>query len=234
MTTPPLRTLPLRLVLAVLLVLCAALAGMAILTSTAASDTLPAHHEPVVLTATKIRTMAPPVAKPVPAPTVVRLQAGDTLWGLAQRYRTTVAALQQANGLGTATLIYAGAPLRIPAAATVTPTPARPPVPAKLTSATSAPPTGTVQQIAASVFGAQYGCAANIITRESGWNVYATNRSSGAYGLAQALPAGKMASAGADWRTDPATQLRWMRAYVDARYGGACGAWAFWQAHAWY
>ena len=80
----------------------------------------------------------------------------------------------------------------------------------------------------------KYQCAANIITRESGWNVAATNRHNGAYGLAQALPGIKMATAGLDWLTNPTTQLRWMRAYVDSRYGNACGAWAFWQSHHWY
>jgi LysM repeat protein len=248
-----LPTRPLRLVLAALLVLCGALAGTVTMTSTAASDTLPvAHHAPTVRTVTKIHQAFRPVVKPVPAPapaptpTVVRLRSGDTLWGLAQRYGTTVAALQAANGLGTSTLIYAGAQLHIPAAGTAVPQPAPARVTtrhatltghtttAKLVSASTPPPTGTVQQIAASIFGSQYGCAANIITRESGWNVAATNRSSGAYGLAQALPGGKMASAGPDWRSNPATQLRWMLAYVDSRYGGACGAWAFWQAHAWY
>jgi hypothetical protein len=46
---------------------------------------------------------------------------------------------------------------------------------------------------------------------------------SGAYGLPQALPASKMASAGPDWQTNPRTQLRWMVSYV-AEYGGPCGA----------
>jgi hypothetical protein len=43
-----------------------------------------------------------------------------------------------------------------------------------------------------------------------------------------------MATAGPDWATNPTTQLTWMRSYVNARYGGACAAWAFWQAHHWY
>lgn len=90
--------------------------------------------------------------------------------------------------------------------------------------------TGSAQQIAAAIFGSQYSCAAAIITRESGWSVTATNPSSGAYGLPQALPASKMAAAGPDWRTDPATQLRWMLSYVNSTYGGACNAWAHWQS----
>lgn len=74
-------------------------------------------------------------------------------------------------------------------------------------------------------------CLSAIFTRESGWNVYATNPGSGAYGIPQALPGSKMASAGADWRTNPWTQIRWAIGYVDERYGGACNAWAYWQAH---
>jgi hypothetical protein len=94
--------------------------------------------------------------------------------------------------------------------------------------------TGSPQAAARAVFGAQYGCAAQLITRESGWNVHARNPSSGAYGLPQALPGSKMATAGADWRTNPVTQLRWMRSYVAARYGGACAALAHSHATGWY
>lgn len=77
----------------------------------------------------------------------------------------------------------------------------------------------------------QYACLANIVVRESGWNIFATNAGSGAYGLPQSLPGSKMASAGSDWRTNPVTQVKWMISYVDGRYGSACGAWAYWQAH---
>ena len=60
------------------------------------------------------------------------------------------------------------------------------------------------------------------------------NPSSGAYGLVQALPGSKMSSAGADWQTNPATQIKWGLNYMDSRYGSPCGAWAFWQANNWY
>lgn len=73
-----------------------------------------------------------------------------------------------------------------------------------------------------------------IVTHESGWRVNATNPGSGAYGLPQSLPGSKMASAGADWRTNPITQLKWMKDYVSSRYGGGPGAAAFWRAHHWY
>ncbi|MCD0486498.1 lytic transglycosylase domain-containing protein [Streptacidiphilus sp. ASG 303] len=73
-----------------------------------------------------------------------------------------------------------------------------------------------------------------IVSHESGWNPGATNASSGAYGLGQALPGSKMASAGADWRTNPATQIRWALDYMNSRYGSPNAAWAFWQTHHWY
>ena len=80
----------------------------------------------------------------------------------------------------------------------------------------------------------QFACFDKIITQESGWNVSATNRSSGAYGIPQALPGSKMATAGADWQTNPATQIKWAFGYVQSRYGTPCGAWAFKSAHGWY
>lgn len=77
--------------------------------------------------------------------------------------------------------------------------------------------------------GADLGCDQDLVYHESGDRVDATNPSSGAYGLPQSLPAEKMASAGPDWRTNPVTQLRWQKGYVDAVYGGVCPAWAKWQ-----
>lgn len=73
-----------------------------------------------------------------------------------------------------------------------------------------------------------------LIYRESGCRVSSTNPHSGAYGIPQALPGNKMASAGADWKTNPVTQIRWMIGYVNGRYGGWSQAWAFWQANHWY
>jgi flagellar biosynthesis GTPase FlhF len=80
----------------------------------------------------------------------------------------------------------------------------------------------------------QFQCFSNIVNHESSWNYRATNASSGAYGLVQALPGSKMASAGADWQTNPATQIKWGLNYMDSRYGSPCGAWSFWQANNWY
>ncbi|MFJ8361972.1 transglycosylase SLT domain-containing protein [Streptomyces sp. NPDC093984] len=80
----------------------------------------------------------------------------------------------------------------------------------------------------------QFQCFSNIVDHESGWNYHAVNASSGAYGLFQALPAGKYASAGADWRTNPATQIKWGLNYMNTSYGSPCKAWSFWQANHWY
>ena len=91
---------------------------------------------------------------------------------------------------------------------------------------------GSAQAIAQSIVPAsQFTCFSNIVERESGWNYTATNASSGAYGLVQALPGSKMASAGSDWRTNPATQIKWGLSYMDSRYGSPCDAWAYWQVH---
>jgi len=76
--------------------------------------------------------------------------------------------------------------------------------------------------------------ALDIIYRESGCRVDARNVNSGAYGIPQALPGSKMASAGADWETNPVTQIRWMAGYVTGRYGGWKQAIEFWYAHGWY
>jgi hypothetical protein len=80
----------------------------------------------------------------------------------------------------------------------------------------------------------QYRCFNNIIIRESNWDIDATNPSSGAYGIPQALPGGKMASAGDDWRTNPATQITWGIEYMKDRYGSPCSAWGFKSSHGWY
>jgi murein DD-endopeptidase MepM/ murein hydrolase activator NlpD len=80
----------------------------------------------------------------------------------------------------------------------------------------------------------QFQCFSNIVNHESSWNYQAVNASSGAYGLFQALPGSKMESAGSDWRTNPATQIKWGLNYMESRYGSPCDAWDFWQANHWY
>lgn len=80
----------------------------------------------------------------------------------------------------------------------------------------------------------QYLCLDEVFTHESHWNPFDLNRGSGAYGIPQALPGSKMAWAGADWKTNPLTQVRWGIHYMDVRYGSPCAAWSFWQIHRWY
>jgi murein DD-endopeptidase MepM/ murein hydrolase activator NlpD len=88
--------------------------------------------------------------------------------------------------------------------------------------------------LAARGWSGQFGCLDALWQRESGWNPRAYNASSGAFGIPQALPGSKMASAGADWRTNPVTQIRWGLSYIASRYGSPCGAWSHSQATGWY
>jgi hypothetical protein len=80
----------------------------------------------------------------------------------------------------------------------------------------------------------QFDCFNNIIMRESKWDLNATNPSSGAYGIPQALPGSKMATIASDWRTNPATQIIWGIEYMKDRYGSPCSAWGFKASHGWY
>jgi hypothetical protein len=106
----------------------------------------------------------------------------------------------------------------------------------------SAPPPdpGTAQSIGYNMlpsFGfsqkTQWGCLLDLWNRESGW-VYDAENASGAYGIPQALPGSKMASAGADWQTNPATQIKWGLGYITSVYGTPCGAWDFELANGYY
>jgi hypothetical protein len=95
----------------------------------------------------------------------------------------------------------------------------------------------TVAEALLSKFGfdsSQMSCLIPLWMGESGWRVTAENSSSGAYGIPQALPGSKMATAGADWRTSAATQIEWGLGYIQDRYGTPCGAWGFKQSHGWY
>ena len=80
----------------------------------------------------------------------------------------------------------------------------------------------------------QFSCLVKLWERESNWRWNATNKSSGAYGIPQSLPATKMAKAGADWRTNPETQVRWGIGYIDGRYGSPCAALVHSDEHNWY
>jgi hypothetical protein len=106
--------------------------------------------------------------------------------------------------------------------------------------AAGVPDPGTAQAIAYDMVlargwsDAEFDCLVALWNRESHWNVYAHNTRSGAYGIPQALPGDKMATAGDDWQTNPATQITWGLGYIAGRYGTPCGAWAHSQAKGWY
>lgn len=135
----------------------------------------------------------------------------------------------------------------------VKPKPTPTPTPAAASSAGSAassssasapavavPDPGTAQGIAYDMVAArgwgddQFACLVSLWNKESGWRVNAMNPSSGAYGIPQSLPGSKMASAGADWQTNPATQITWGLGYISGRYGTPCGAWGHSQSVGWY
>ncbi len=102
------------------------------------------------------------------------------------------------------------------------------------TTTVAAPPDpAAAQAIARSMmasFGfpsSEFSCLVEIWNRESGWTYDAENPASGAYGIPQALPGWKMASAGPAWQTNPATQIRWGLGYIQQVYGNPCAAWNF-------
>lgn len=80
----------------------------------------------------------------------------------------------------------------------------------------------------------QMSCLVSLWNKESGWNYQAYNSGSGAFGIPQALPGSKMASAGADWQTNAATQVAWGLGYISGRYGSPCSAWSHSQSVGWY
>jgi hypothetical protein len=83
--------------------------------------------------------------------------------------------------------------------------------------------------------GTQWSCLDALWTRESGWRTEVWNYGgSGAYGIPQSLPASKMAAAGPDWQTNPATQIKWGLSYIDSRYGTPCDAWSHETSAGWY
>lgn len=101
-------------------------------------------------------------------------------------------------------------------------------------------PSGTPQQIAQQMLGqygwssSQFSCLNPLWEQESRWSVTAENASSGAYGIPQALPGSQMATAGGDWHTNAATQIKWGLTYIQSRYGSPCGAEAHEQSAGWY
>jgi hypothetical protein len=113
------------------------------------------------------------------------------------------------------------------------------PVPSATASAAPAA-AGSPQQIAQAMLASfgwssgQFSCLDPLWAHESGWSVTAYNAGSGAYGIPQALPGSRMASAGPDWQTNAATQIRWGLEYIKGTYGSPCAAWDHEQATGWY
>jgi len=104
--------------------------------------------------------------------------------------------------------------------------------PAPVLAPVPAPTVDDARSFALAQIGAvQFSCLDALWQHESDWDPSAQNPSSGAYGIAQALPAGKMASIAEDWMSNPITQVTWGLEYIDARYGSACNAWSFWLRH---
>ena len=112
--------------------------------------------------------------------------------------------------------------------------------PSQTATATIPAASGSPQQIAEAMLGSfgwsgsQFSCLDPLWAHESGWSVSAYNAGSGAFGIPQALPGSRMASAGPDWQTDAATQIRWGLEYIKGTYGSPCGAWAHEEATGWY
>jgi hypothetical protein len=184
--------------------------------------------------------------------------AGDVLYSATSSKLASVAAstdtglsLDTQSGLG---LLGGVAAEQIPAAAgVVSPTTvvaaqatlpiavASPAVPPAAAPAAVLPAiVGTPKQMAYAIAvrdgldAAQWSCLSQLWQQESKFETSARNVRSGAFGIPQALPASRMASAGADWRTNPVTQIRWGLSYIQTRYGTACTAWSHWKRHGWY
>ncbi|KYH45331.1 hypothetical protein AZH51_05505 [Branchiibius sp. NY16-3462-2] len=123
----------------------------------------------------------------------------------------------------------------VPPAKAVTPSPTATPA---LAARPASP--AQAQQMAQTMLSAygwnqtQWPCLNKLWTQESSWMTTAENPSSGAYGIPQSLPASKMATVGADYRTNTRTQLTWGLQYVKDAYGSPCQAWDFHLAHNWY
>ncbi len=175
-----------------------------------------------------------------------------------QEYQTTVAQLARADAQSITVADAATAVDIEPGFEGVAPPPPPPPPPVETPSpstgsgsaakspgagsgggAIAIPDPGSAKGIARSILASrgmgddQYACLDYLWTKESGWRVNAYNPS-GAYGIPQALPGSKMASAGADWQTNPATQITWGLGYIDSRYGSPCGAKAHSVLKNWY
>ncbi len=169
------------------------------------------------------------------------VRSGDTLSTIAARHGTTWQQLHAVNRevIGSnPNILRVGQRLVLSGAAARASTPAADPARASRGSErTGGGDARTIAQTMVANHGwssGQFTCLDSLWTRESNWNPTADNPTSSAYGIPQALPGSKMASAGADWRTNPATQISWGLGYIADRYGDPCGAWNHFQANNWY
>ncbi|WP_067508429.1 lytic transglycosylase domain-containing protein [Actinoplanes sp. TFC3] len=108
------------------------------------------------------------------------------------------------------------------------------PIPASCDEYSGTRATGCALMLKAGFGIDQFPCLNKLFNRESGWNPSASNPSSGAYGIPQALPGSKMASVASDWRTNAATQIKWGLNYIEGRYNSPCGAWSHSESTGWY
>jgi hypothetical protein len=164
-------------------------------------------------------------------------QAQETLQIRALAARITASRWQAARDQAAKQAAAAAA-----AAAQTTASPTAQPTTGQPTSSPAPTPvaSGSPQQVAEAMLGTfgwssgQFSCLDPLWAHESGWSVTAYNAGSGAYGIPQALPGSRMASAGPDWQTNAATQIRWGLEYIKSTYGSPCAAWDHEQATGWY
>jgi hypothetical protein len=161
-----------------------------------------------------------------------------TRWQAAQARAAKKAAAARAAAARAAAQAAAEATAQVGATAQSSPAPQ--PTQTASTPAAPAPSSGSPQQIAEAMLGSfgwsssQFSCLDPLWEHESGWSVTAYNAGSGAYGIPQALPGSRMASAGPSWQTNAATQIRWGLEYIKGTYGSPCTAWDHEQATGWY
>jgi hypothetical protein len=165
-----------------------------------------------------------------------QVRATETQYAVAQ---WTAAQKRAAAARAAAVAAVAAPAATVGTTATASQSPAPSAAPQPTATATAAARSGSPQQIAEAMLGSfgwsasQFACLDPLWAQESGWSVTAENPS-GAYGIPQALPGAKMASAGPNWQTSAVTQIKWGLEYIKDTYGSPCAAWAHEQATGWY
>jgi hypothetical protein len=233
---------------------CPQVSGTALVTGPTTMETtlrLLARHRPAVLTASALAVLAAATVAPlaasattgsdapssepvlaVPATHEVRQMTSGAVDGLQQRQaraetkaRAKAAVAKERRPSATAQERRTSA--RAAAAGQA----------ARSAQRVAADPRSLAASMAAERYGwgpEQFACLDNLWVKESGWDHTAKNPSSGAYGIPQSLPGDKMATHGADWRTNPATQISWGLDYISQVYGTPCAAWGHSQSVNWY